>query len=91
MSFANLQQVMVSQGPVQRLLGIADLRVESAGGGGALHDPHGLQQDSMHTGVFHGVENAPEIRDLPVEVRDVPFPATGHLRALRQVLGGDCR
>lgn len=64
MSFANLQQVMVSQGPVQRLLGIADLRVESAGGGGAAHDPHQGHQDSMHMGVFHGVDNANEVRDL---------------------------
>ena len=64
MSFANLQQVMVSQGPVQRLLGIADLRVESAGGGGASNDPHSAHKDSMHAGVFHGVGNATEVRDL---------------------------
>ena len=31
MSFANLQQVEVRQGPLQRLLGIADVRVQSAG------------------------------------------------------------
>jgi hypothetical protein len=63
MSFANLQQVMVSQGPLQRLLGIADVRVHSAGGGGSS-DPHQGQGDNMHTGVFHGVENAFEVRDL---------------------------
>lgn len=63
MSFANLQQVMVSQGPLQRLLNIADLRVESAGGGVSVN-PHGGPQDSMHAGVFHGVENATEVRDL---------------------------
>jgi membrane protein YdbS with pleckstrin-like domain len=33
MSFANLQQVEVKQGPFQRLLGLADVRVRSAGGG----------------------------------------------------------
>ncbi len=65
MSFANLQQVMVSQGPIQRLLGIADLRVESAGGGGgSAHDRHHGPADSLHTGVFHGVEHANEVRDL---------------------------
>lgn len=66
MSFANLQQVMVSQGPIQRLLGIADLRVESAGGGGggSAHAPHHGATDSLHTGVFHGVEHATEVRDL---------------------------
>jgi Bacterial PH domain len=67
MSFANLQQVMVSQGPLQRLLGIADVRVQSAGGGGgssAAHHGQHSQGDNMHTGVFHGVENAFEVRDL---------------------------
>ena len=64
MSFANLQQVMVSQGPLQRLLGIADLRVESAGGGGGIAEMREQHQDSMHTGVFHGVDNANELRDL---------------------------
>jgi membrane protein YdbS with pleckstrin-like domain len=63
MSFANLQQVEVSQGPLQRLLGLADLKVQSAGGG---HVAPGRQQhmDSLHIGYFHGVENAREIRDL---------------------------
>ena len=65
MSFANLQQVVVTQGPLQRLLGIADVRVQSAGGGGD-HQP-GRAGDSLHTGVFHGVENAPQIRDLILE------------------------
>jgi hypothetical protein len=66
MSFANLQQVEVSQGPVQRLLGLADVRVQSAGGGGGGGHPHG-QQPSMHMGHFHGVVNADEIRDLILE------------------------
>ena len=91
MSFANLQQVMVTQGPLQRMLGIADVRVESAGGGGIKQAAggHGIQE-SMHTGIFHGVENATEIRDLildrlrhfretglgdPDEVRHVYHPA----------------
>lgn len=65
MSFANIQQVVVSQGPLQRLLGLADVRVQSAGGGGGggAHQS-GHHHDSMHLGVFHGVENATEIRDL---------------------------
>lgn len=63
MSFANLQQVSVSQGPLQRLLGIADVQVQSAGGGGGGEKGH-QHDDSLHTGVFHGVENANEVRDL---------------------------
>lgn len=61
MSFANLQQVEVSQGPLQRLLGLADVKVQSAGGS---DNPHQKHQEDLHTGHFHGVENALEIRDL---------------------------
>jgi membrane protein YdbS with pleckstrin-like domain len=68
MSFANLQHVTLSQGPLQRLLGIADLRVQSAGGGtvGGGEGQH-RQVNPMHTGIFRGVENAVEIRDLILE------------------------
>ncbi len=67
MSFANLQQITVSQGPLQRFLGIADVCVQSAGGGGAVAGHAGAQYASLHSGVFHAVENAQEIRDLIVE------------------------
>jgi len=64
MSFANLQQVMVRQGPLQRLLGIADVEVRSAGGGSGANNQPGAGGDSMHRARFHGVDNAKEIRDL---------------------------
>ena len=67
MSFANLQQITVSQGPLQRFLGLADVCVQSAGGGGATAGHGGAQQTSLHTGYFHAVENANEIRDLILE------------------------
>lgn len=66
MSFANIQQVVVSQGPLQRLLGLADVRVQSAGGGGDAEHRHGTEED-MHHGLFHSVTNATEIRDLILE------------------------
>jgi hypothetical protein len=66
MSFANIQQVVVSQGPLQRLLGLADVKVTSAGGGGG-GGQHSNAQSEMHTGLFHSVTNATEIRDLIVE------------------------
>jgi hypothetical protein len=77
MSFANLQQVSVTQGPLQRLLGLADVRVQSAGGGGGGEGKpgHGVQA-SLHLGVFHGVDNATEIRDLILD-RLRQFRATG--------------
>lgn len=64
MSFANIQQVEVSQGPLQRLLGIADVRVQSAGGGGSPSGKGHEAEHSLHNGMFHGVDNATEIRDL---------------------------
>ena len=65
MSFANLQQVLVTQGPVQRILGLGDVKVQSAGGGGS-EKPHQKSED-MHVGLFHSVTNAPQIRDLILE------------------------
>jgi membrane protein YdbS with pleckstrin-like domain len=65
MSFANIQQVVVSQGPLQRLLGLWDLKVQSAGGGGGSEQSdHHRNEDDMHLGLFHSVNNADEIRDL---------------------------
>lgn len=67
MSFANIQQVEVSQGPLQRLLGLSDVKVQSAGGGSSGDDAHTHARggdDDMHLGLFHSVTNAAEIRDL---------------------------
>lgn len=67
MAFANIQQITLRQGPLQRLLGIADLEVRTAGGGGSQHaGVHGGQESgqSGHLGFFRGVENAAEVRDL---------------------------
>jgi membrane protein YdbS with pleckstrin-like domain len=64
-NFANIQNISISQGPVQRLLGIADLRVETAGGGGAsaTHDRH-QPTENLHTAWFRGIHNAGEVREL---------------------------
>ena len=67
MSFANLQQVEVKQGPLQRLLGLADVHVQSAGGAGGEDSHHGRSRESLHTGIFHSVDNATDIRDLILE------------------------
>jgi uncharacterized membrane protein YdbT with pleckstrin-like domain len=62
-SFANIQNVSISQGPMQRLLGISDLRVDTAGGGGAI--ALAAQGDMvLHTAFFRGVDNAERIRAL---------------------------
>ncbi len=69
MTFANIQQITVEQGPLQRLLGLADVLVRTAGGGaGGEQEAHQKgQHQLMHLGFFHGVDNAPEIRDLILE------------------------
>jgi uncharacterized membrane protein YdbT with pleckstrin-like domain len=63
MTFANIQNIDISQGPLQKLFGIADLRVQSAGGGSGGHREQPGVFDA-HTAYFRGVDNAEEIRDL---------------------------
>jgi uncharacterized membrane protein YdbT with pleckstrin-like domain len=64
-NFANIQNISISQGPVQRALGIADLRVETAGGGGSSsHHKQNQPFENLHTAWFRGVNNANEVREL---------------------------
>ena len=67
MSLANIQNLSIRQGPIQRLLGISDLRVRTAGGGEGGNDGgqgNGEESDSGHVGYFRGVGDATAIRDL---------------------------
>jgi membrane protein YdbS with pleckstrin-like domain len=61
MTFANVQQISIRQGPVQRLLGIADVEVRTAGGGGSSSDEQAGAD--MHRGFFRGIQDAETIRD----------------------------
>jgi len=84
MTFANIQNLSIRQGPLQRLLGIADLHVCTAGGGGGQDSGSGTEDDSggdkgLHLAVFRGIDNAEEVRDLVL----------GHLRAARSSGIGD--
>lgn len=58
MTLANVQQVSVQQGPLQRLLGIADVQVRSAGGGGGAKDRPGESGEELHVAYFRGVADA---------------------------------
>lgn len=62
-TFENVQNVSVSQGPVQRLFGIADVLVETAGGGGSQQEGRGGQLGTAHRGLIEGVADAARIRD----------------------------
>lgn len=69
MTFANIQNLSIRQGPLQRLFGISDLRVRTAGGSGE-HSGKGeelAEADNMHLSFFRGVNNAEEIRDLVMD------------------------
>jgi membrane protein YdbS with pleckstrin-like domain len=60
LTFENVQNVSIRQGPLERLLGFANVVVETAGG--ASNPELGVK--NTHQGVLRGVENAEEIRDL---------------------------
>lgn len=100
-TFENVQNVLVSQGPLQRMFGIADVVVTTAGGAG-----HGVAEAgavASHVGLLEGLANAPAVRDLilqhlrlsksaglgdePVEEElPVARPASGWSAAQRQLL-----
>jgi membrane protein YdbS with pleckstrin-like domain len=67
MSLANIQNIAIQQGPLQRMLGIADVEVRNAGGGSG--GPHGAearagQFEPLHVAYFRGVDCAELIRDV---------------------------
>jgi len=77
MTYSNIQEIRVASGPLQLLLGIADVEVQAAGGGG--DGQHG----GGHVGRFNGVAHAAEIRDLIVDrlrqYRDSGLGEAGHV------------
>lgn len=68
-ALANVQNLAIRQGPLQRILGIADVEVKTAGGGGSsgAHEGKKRHAEPMHVAYFRGVANAEEIRDLVLE------------------------
>ena len=66
MTYANIQNIAIRQGPLQRLLGISDLEVQTAGGGAGegAGGAHGQTGARMHVGTFRGVDDAEAIRDV---------------------------
>ena len=68
MTVANIQNMEVRQGPLQRLFGISDLEVRTAGGSGnKQEDPSKSWQQDPHVGALRGLDNANEVRDLIAE------------------------
>ena len=66
MTVANIQNLSIRRGPLQKLLGIADLEVHTAGGGAAAQrrgKGRGEASDDLHVGRFRGIEGAEALRD----------------------------
>ena len=59
MMFDNIQNISITQGPIQRMLNIADLKVQTAGGSTPVpqQGQKGMTFD-MHTGYFRGIDTA---------------------------------
>jgi membrane protein YdbS with pleckstrin-like domain len=60
-TFENVQNVKLKQGPLQRRYGIASLIVETAGGGAESDSEPG---QTSHVGLLEGLDDAARIRDL---------------------------
>lgn len=69
-TLVNVQDIRIAQGPLQRLLGLADVELRTAGGSDTA-SRHGGQASStsrnLHLARFRGVDNAEAIRDLVME------------------------
>jgi len=63
-TFENVQNVSVNQGPLQRYFGIANVMVQTAGGGSGHGGPHGARTATAHLGLLEGLADATRIRDL---------------------------
>ena len=61
-SFENVQNVEVRQGPLQRYFGIADVMVQTAGGG-VSHGKGEASTLGAHVGILQGIEDAQDVRD----------------------------
>ena len=63
-TFENVQNVTVHQGPVERWFGIANVRVDTAGGGSMARQHQAAGQLGGHQGLIEGIAHAPKVRDL---------------------------
>lgn len=63
-TYANVQNLKIHQGPLERLLGISNLVLETAGGAGGSGDERGQNPFRRgHEGRLRGIANARDVRD----------------------------
>jgi len=64
-TFENIQNVTINQGPLQRWFDIANVTIETAGGGGSNpQQGQAAPWQASHCGLIEGISDAPRIRDL---------------------------
>jgi hypothetical protein len=64
MTISKIQNMTVRQGPLQKLFGIEDLEIHTAGGGASSKKSgHGGEDQGVHQGVFRGIEDATALRN----------------------------
>jgi membrane protein YdbS with pleckstrin-like domain len=64
MTIANIQNMVIRQGPLQRILGISNLEIHTAGGGASSSDDDSDgHAKGLHVGRIVGIEKAEELRD----------------------------
>ena len=84
-SFENVQNVEVRQGPLQRFFAIADVVVQTAGGG-AQGKGEGASTSGAHVGMLQGLDDAEAVRDLILDrVRRTRTTGLGDERAAAAV------
>src|SRR4030095_2804887 len=64
LTFANAQNVRITQGPLQRYFGFSHVEVDTAGGGGGHEES---RSTSPHAAVLRGLDQAAQVRDLVLE------------------------
>lgn len=64
-TYANVQNVRVEQGPLQRMFGFSSVRIDTAGGGMVQAGNHSVAQP--HGVTLAGIENAAQVRDSILE------------------------
>jgi len=69
-TLVNVQDIRIHQGPLQRVLGLADVELRTAGGSESIASGGGhgsAPAHNLHLARFRGVDNAETIRDLVLE------------------------
>lgn len=77
LTFANIQNISIEQGPVERLFGISSLVVETAGGGSVVNAQQNGFTPNYHQAVLDGLDDAETLRDLIREYLKTIHPSSG--------------